>query len=238
MLGPRPRRTVTSTVRRDAPRNFFERDVNLPSPSGVFFPWAVTLDADDPGLWDSTGGSTGGSTRWTSRTLRPSRRSRSTSCSRRTSRTSTPAPTGSRSSCWGGAARPKTSPRRPWPALRAVAQGPGLRRGVGRAGRRQPGDRHLATPAAGRHRRRHRRRVQPRPDPTGSASTSTGHSTPCRGRQREVLVLRFLADLPEADVAKALGCSVGSVKQHASRGLATLRTTLGVDDAGETQEHN
>lgn len=46
-------------------------------------------------------------------------------------------------------------------------------------------------------------------------------------RQREVLVLRFLADLPEADVAKALGCSVGSVKVHASRGLAALRTTMG-----------
>jgi RNA polymerase sigma factor (sigma-70 family) len=49
-------------------------------------------------------------------------------------------------------------------------------------------------------------------------------------RQREVLVLRFLADLPEADVARALGCSVGSVKQHASRGLATLRTTMGVTE--------
>jgi RNA polymerase sigma-70 factor (sigma-E family) len=45
-------------------------------------------------------------------------------------------------------------------------------------------------------------------------------------RQREVVVLRFLADLPEADVARALGCSVGSVKQHASRGLAALRTTM------------
>jgi RNA polymerase sigma-70 factor (sigma-E family) len=49
-------------------------------------------------------------------------------------------------------------------------------------------------------------------------------------RQREVIVLRFLADLPEADVAKALGCSVGSVKQHASRGLATLRAAMTVDD--------
>ena len=49
-------------------------------------------------------------------------------------------------------------------------------------------------------------------------------------RQREVLVLRFLADLPEADVARALGCSVGSVKQHASRGLATLRTAMGTAD--------
>ena len=46
-------------------------------------------------------------------------------------------------------------------------------------------------------------------------------------RQREVLVLRFLADLPEADVAQALGCSVGSVKVHAARGLAALRSTLG-----------
>ena len=52
-------------------------------------------------------------------------------------------------------------------------------------------------------------------------------------RQREVLVLRFLADLPEADVAKVLGCSVGSVKQHASRGLATLRTSMAVDDTGD-----
>jgi RNA polymerase sigma-70 factor (sigma-E family) len=52
-------------------------------------------------------------------------------------------------------------------------------------------------------------------------------------RQREVIVLRFLADLPEADVARALGCSVGSVKQHASRGLAALRTTMSVDDAGD-----
>jgi RNA polymerase sigma-70 factor (sigma-E family) len=56
-------------------------------------------------------------------------------------------------------------------------------------------------------------------------------------RQREVVILRFLADLPEADVAKALGCSVGSVKQHASRGLAALRTTMAVDDAADTQEH-
>jgi RNA polymerase sigma-70 factor (sigma-E family) len=46
-------------------------------------------------------------------------------------------------------------------------------------------------------------------------------------RQREVLVLRFLADLPEADVARAIGCSAGSVKVHAARGLAALRSTMG-----------
>ncbi len=45
-------------------------------------------------------------------------------------------------------------------------------------------------------------------------------------RQREVVALRYLADLPETDVARALGCSVGTVKQHASRGLAALRAAL------------
>ena len=43
------------------------------------------------------------------------------------------------------------------------------------------------------------------------------------GRQREVLVLRFIADLSEAEVAAALGCSVGAVKQHAHRAIAALQ---------------
>jgi RNA polymerase sigma factor (sigma-70 family) len=55
-------------------------------------------------------------------------------------------------------------------------------------------------------------------------------------RQRDVIVLRFLADLPEADVARALGCSVGSVKQHASRGLAALRTSMRVVDRDGQRE--
>jgi RNA polymerase sigma factor (sigma-70 family) len=46
-------------------------------------------------------------------------------------------------------------------------------------------------------------------------------------RQREVVVLRYLADVSEADVAAALGCSAGTVKQHASRGLDALRARLG-----------
>lgn len=49
-------------------------------------------------------------------------------------------------------------------------------------------------------------------------------------RQREVIVLRYLADLPEDAVAAALGCSVGTVKTHGSRALAALRMApLGVD---------
>jgi RNA polymerase sigma-70 factor (sigma-E family) len=45
-------------------------------------------------------------------------------------------------------------------------------------------------------------------------------------RQRAVLVLRFFLDLPEAEVAAALQCSLGTVKSTASRGLARLEETL------------
>ena len=45
-------------------------------------------------------------------------------------------------------------------------------------------------------------------------------------RQRAVLVLRYFNDLTEAQVANVLGCSTGTVKSSASRGLARLREVL------------
>lgn len=45
-------------------------------------------------------------------------------------------------------------------------------------------------------------------------------------RQREVLVLRYYLDLSEAQIADALGIAPGSVKAHAHRGLAALRTQM------------
>ena len=53
-------------------------------------------------------------------------------------------------------------------------------------------------------------------------------------RQREVVVLRYVADLGEAEVAQQLGCSVGTVKQHGSRGLRSLRARLDITGWSET----
>lgn len=45
-------------------------------------------------------------------------------------------------------------------------------------------------------------------------------------RQREVLTLRYWMELSEQQIADSLGISTGSVKTHASRGLATIERLL------------
>jgi RNA polymerase sigma factor (sigma-70 family) len=53
-------------------------------------------------------------------------------------------------------------------------------------------------------------------------------------RQREVVFLRYLADLPESEVAAALGIDVGTVKAHANRGRAALRAAMSDEWKGES----
>ncbi len=86
--------------------------------------------------------------------------------------------------------------------------------------RRAVADRHLA--------------VVPEPAPAAESTALAGDAddavlTALRAlpdRQREVLALRYYLDLSEAEIATTLGISAGSVKTHASRGLATLADRL------------
>jgi RNA polymerase sigma-70 factor (sigma-E family) len=48
-------------------------------------------------------------------------------------------------------------------------------------------------------------------------------------RQREAIVLRYYADLSEAEIAAAMHISRGAVKSHTSRGMAALRAALEED---------
>ncbi|TQS46035.1 SigE family RNA polymerase sigma factor [Cryptosporangium phraense] len=45
-------------------------------------------------------------------------------------------------------------------------------------------------------------------------------------QQRAVLVLRFYEDLDDDEIARLVGCSVVTVRSHASRGLAALRNSV------------
>src|SRR6266480_7313564 len=48
-------------------------------------------------------------------------------------------------------------------------------------------------------------------------------------RQREALVLKYYADLSEAQIASTMGISRGAVKSHTARGTASLRSILEVE---------
>jgi RNA polymerase sigma-70 factor (sigma-E family) len=46
-------------------------------------------------------------------------------------------------------------------------------------------------------------------------------------KQRATVVLRYLEDLPVAEVAAAMNCSIGTVKSNTKRGIDRLREVLG-----------
>jgi RNA polymerase sigma-70 factor (sigma-E family) len=54
-------------------------------------------------------------------------------------------------------------------------------------------------------------------------------------RKRAVLVLRYLEDLPEAQVADILGCSVGTVRSQAHKAIGQLRSALAAVGLTDTE---
>jgi len=54
-------------------------------------------------------------------------------------------------------------------------------------------------------------------------------------RQRAIVLLRYWADLSDAQVADTLGCSPGTVRSQASRALAKLRSSAVLADRGGSQ---
>jgi RNA polymerase sigma-70 factor (sigma-E family) len=81
--------------------------------------------------------------------------------------------------------------------------------------------------------RRRKRPVTPMTGPVGIVDPHLGERADLvhalrrlPRRQREAVVLRYLADLSEVQVALEMGCSVGAVKSHGARGLSSLRRHL------------
>jgi RNA polymerase sigma-70 factor (sigma-E family) len=60
-----------------------------------------------------------------------------------------------------------------------------------------------------------------------SAVVAALHGLP--ERQRQAIVLRYYADLSEAEIADTMGISRGAVKSHTARGMAALRAALEQD---------
>jgi RNA polymerase sigma factor (sigma-70 family) len=92
-----------------------------------------------------------------------------------------------------------------------------------------------AQTALGTWRREHRALLQPAEAATAPADDRVADRDALLGalrrlprRQREVVVLRYIADLSQHDTATALGCTEGTVSRHAKRGLDALRTHLDV----------
>lgn len=61
-----------------------------------------------------------------------------------------------------------------------------------------------------------------------SRATLTAALDRLPARQRAVVVLRYFADMTEAQTAQAMGCSTGTVKAHAAKALSRLREAPGL----------
>ena len=77
----------------------------------------------------------------------------------------------------------------------------------------------------------HQSRSVPLPEsPEGTGEPGSAVVSALRAlsaRQREVVVLRYFADMPEAAIALATGLSVAAVRDHAAQAMSSLQAGLG-----------
>ena len=74
--------------------------------------------------------------------------------------------------------------------------------------------------------RRHGRAAEPGIDSLPEVDETLAALARLAPRRRAALVLRFYADLSEAEIAEAIGCRPGTVKSLIHRGLAELKETI------------
>ncbi len=72
----------------------------------------------------------------------------------------------------------------------------------------------------------HRRRLEAVPDPELVADELWDVLRALPDRQRTAIVLRFYEDLPEPEIAAAIGCRPGTVRTLIHRGLQALREEI------------
>lgn len=75
---------------------------------------------------------------------------------------------------------------------------------------------------------RHTEDLAPDLDPSAVVIVEAVRRLPAR--QREVVVLRYFADLSVGEVARTMGCTEGTVKSQMSKARARLAEAVGTDD--------
>lgn len=67
------------------------------------------------------------------------------------------------------------------------------------------------------------------PDRADDSMMLVAHVRRLPPRQRDAVILRYYEDLPEAEIARFLGCAVGTVKSQLAKARATLAKAIGED---------
>lgn len=75
-------------------------------------------------------------------------------------------------------------------------------------------------------------------DADGPSAVLRRHVAALPFRQRQTLVLRFVADLSVETTAQIMNCKVGTVKSQTAKGLATLRDRLTIDPIPLVQQRD